>query len=91
MLVLKLHTEEEGAFEDFQKKEIIHLKEGVLRVAALEKGMTSGKPAVAFGFEIGDGKVVLAETSLALFLSAADALRARFKISDYALTHVLKP
>jgi len=77
---MKLSLDKERAFADFQNKQIIHLDKGVIRVAALEKGMQSGEPSVAFGFEIGDGKVVLAETSLALFLAAADALRARFNM-----------
>jgi hypothetical protein len=38
----------------------------------------SGKPSVALGFELPDGRWVLAETSLALFLTAAEALRARY-------------
>jgi len=89
---MHLHLEEDKAFEDFQKKEVIHLAEGhTIRVAALKKGMTSGNPSVAFGFDIGDGKAVIAETSLAMFLTVAQALKERFKISDYALTHVLKP
>jgi hypothetical protein len=40
--------------------------------------MVSGAPSVAFCFKLGEREVVLAETSLALFLTAADALKARY-------------
>lgn len=79
MINLIVHTEDELAFEDFGDKEIIHLTDRI-RIAGLDHGMSSGEPSVAFGFELGDGKVVIAETSLALFLSAADILRAKFNL-----------
>jgi len=40
--------------------------------------MASGKTSVAFDIPLPDGRHVLAETSLELFLAAADALRARY-------------
>jgi hypothetical protein len=49
-----------------------------IRVAGLDDGMTSGKPSVAFGIVLPDGRWVFAETSLRLFLTAADVLKARF-------------
>ena len=76
-----LHTKENGAFAHFAGKEVIHLSnESTIIVGALSKGMTSGAPSIAFGFDIGDNKAVLAETSLALFLAVADALKVRFNI-----------
>lgn len=68
---------EEPAFSDYSGKEIIHLT-GTIRVACLEGGTVSGKPSVGLGFELPDGKVVLAETTLALFLTAADAFKAKY-------------
>jgi hypothetical protein len=51
---------------------------GELRgVAALPRGTVSGKPTVTFRVDLPDGTVVLAETTLSLFLSAADAFKAR--------------
>ena len=41
-------------------------------------GMASGKPSVAFRFDLDDGRVVVAQTSMRLFLLAADMCRARF-------------
>jgi hypothetical protein len=45
-------------------------------VAPLEHGTELGKPTVTFRVDLPDGKVVLAQTTL-LFLSAADAFKAR--------------
>lgn len=68
----------DGAFKDVPKEKLGHTTEPI-RVVALEGGMKSGKPSVAIGvFLPHGGGCVIAETSLALFLSAADALRARF-------------
>jgi len=51
---------------------------GSFEVAVLEGGMDSGAPSVAFRFDLPDGKVVFAQTSLKLFLSAADLFKVKF-------------
>lgn len=71
----------DGAFQDLSEKygAPIHLGEGTdIRVGALVGGMTSGKTSLALGFVLPDGRFVLAETSLRLFLTVASILRARF-------------
>lgn len=68
----------DGAFADTDPKTRAYTTEPI-RITALEGGMASGKPSVAIGvFLPNNGGVVIADTSLALFLSAADALKARF-------------
>lgn len=58
---------------------LIHLgNDAHIELGALPHGMASGAASVAFCFELPDGKIVIAETSLALLLTAADALKARF-------------
>ena len=81
LIELIVHTEKEGAFKDFAGREIIHLGNlsPPIRIAALNTGMQSGKPSVGIVFELPSGEVVIAETSLELFLGAADILRAKFK------------
>ena len=64
---------EEGAFKKFINKNIIHLT-NTIEVAPLAGGMKSGKASVAFGFEIDSETVVIAETSLELFIAAANIL-----------------
>ncbi len=67
----------DGCWPDLKDKEIIHVTNG-LHVAGLAKGMESGKPSVAFRIDLPDGRVVVAETSLVLFLAAADVFKARY-------------
>ena len=50
----------------------------MIQISGLDEGMSSGAPSVIIRLDIDDHRVVLAETSLKLFLTAADALRARF-------------
>jgi hypothetical protein len=40
--------------------------------------MVSGKPSIAIRLDLDDGSSVVAETSLALFLMAADAFKAKY-------------
>lgn len=47
-------------------------------VTTLEGGMKSGLPSVAFFFDLPDGRVLFAESSLRAFLSLADVIRAKY-------------
>ena len=80
MIGLRIHLEGDGAFADLADRKCHHVvpPHGEIRVAALDAGMVSGKPSVAIGIVLPNGEYVLAETSLSLFLTAADALKARF-------------
>jgi hypothetical protein len=69
-------TFEDPAWPDLQEREIIHTTD--VHVAGLEGGMGSGAPSIALRIDLPDGRSVVAETSLALFLTCADGLRARF-------------
>lgn len=71
----------DGAWPDLADREIHHVteEEGSIAVAGLAGGMESGAPSVAIRIDCPDGEtVVVAETSLRLFLTAADALKARY-------------
>ena len=62
---------------------VIHLAEGAdIQVAALDGGMTSGRPSVTLRFGLPDGRVVLVETSMRLFLAMARAFAARYGWQD---------
>lgn len=54
---------------------LIHLQNGVLGVGVLANGTTGGKPSVAIRIDLPDGQTVIFETTLAIFLTAADAMR----------------
>jgi len=74
MITLNLHLDETTpAFKGREGKELIHIV-GDMTIASLSKGMDSGKPAVAFGFPLPDGRYVVAETSLALLVAAVRVL-----------------
>lgn len=81
MPALTLHMVGDGAFQplrDEHGEPIEVAPESLIHVAVLESGMVSGKPSVAFGMVLPDGRWVFAQTSMALFLTAADAFRARY-------------
>jgi len=80
MPVLKIHMDGDECWPDLREKadQIIHLaNESVIEIARLTGGMSSGKSSVCFRFDLPDGRIVLAETSLALFTTAADGFKAR--------------
>lgn len=74
MIDLKIVLDAQGAWPD-----LVDAEQGQLeRIGALPGGMASGKASVAVVVRLTDGRLVLAETSLDLFLGAAAALRARY-------------
>lgn len=80
-MVIKL--EGDGAWPDLVEKmqagKVIHIGNGShIEVAALSGGMTSGRPSVMFRIDLPDGRTVMAETSMRLFLTAARAFEARY-------------
>lgn len=78
---LQIKLNGDGAFADLQARHgepIVIPEEQSIRVAGVGAGMTSGLPSVAFGIVLPDGRWVFAQTSLRLFLTAADTLKAKF-------------
>lgn len=78
MAAISIHLEGEGMLKDVPRERLGHTTLP-MRIGALADGMQSGKPSVAIAmFLPNGGGCVVGETSLAMFLSAADALRARY-------------
>ncbi len=77
--VIHLQLDGDGAFEDLRDKgdAVTHLT-GDFTIAALTAGMVSGRPSVALRFDLPDGRVIIQETSVRIFLAAAAAIRGRF-------------
>lgn len=73
---LRIFPNGDGMLSDVPDGKLVHVKEPDLRVSALAAGTTSGKPSVGIAITMTDGTVVFAETTLALFLTAADAFKA---------------
>jgi hypothetical protein len=81
MASMDIHLDGDGVWSDLLEKkpeDVIHTTEH-MAIAALSAGMTSGRPSIAIRINLPDGKVVVAETSMRLFLNAADAFRARYR------------
>jgi hypothetical protein len=67
----------EPVWPDLADREVIHYLEPI-GMSALPGGMESGATSVVIRLDLPDGRVVMAETSLALLLGAARAIAARY-------------
>lgn len=75
MIPLDIHLEGDGCWKDLSMKQI---RTAPLKsIALLKGGMQSGKSSVSFRIDLNDGTVIIAETSLTLFLAAARAFQAK--------------
>lgn len=75
---IQLIMQGDGAFNDVPLENLAHTLEPI-RIAALTGRMESGKPSLAIGmFLPNGGGCVVGETSLALFLAAADVFKAKY-------------
>jgi hypothetical protein len=77
MPVLNIILDGDNCWPDLLEKKVIH-HTGAISVAALPGGMASGKTSVSIRIDLPDGTVLIAETSLQLFASAARAFVARY-------------
>ena len=77
MMFLNVLLQGDGAKPEWADGRTIHRVED-FTVAALPSGMVSGKTSVSFLIDLPNGEAVLAETSLMLFLTAADLIRAKY-------------
>lgn len=77
LLIRRLSEALGGPAAVLESDRLIHISTPI-EVGGMPHGMQSGRTAVSFCFALPDGRVVLAETSLALFKAAADALAARY-------------
>lgn len=80
MVAIVLDVEGEGAWLELAGMKNVRewIRDKPIKIAGLEAGTKSRAPSVAIRFDLADGTSVVAETTLKLFLTAADALKARF-------------
>lgn len=80
MIGMSIILDGDNAWPDLKDKPPIHLGNGAppLQVAVLKGGMTSGRPSIAIRADLPDGRVLVAETTARLFVSAARAIEARY-------------
>lgn len=89
MPALHIVFDGDGAFADLKNKkpgEVIECTSDVT-LAALPGGMESGLPSLYMRFDLPDGRTVLTQTSMALFVNAAVAFSARFPDLGVSLMH----
>lgn len=69
----------DNAWPDLKdKKDVVTLDSGMMSVAVVDNGMSSGRPSITLRFELPDGSTVLAPTSARLFCSAARIVLGRY-------------
>lgn len=68
----------EPTWPDLADKPNVHHVTEPIGITGLVGGMTSGAPSVALRIDLSNGDTVIAETSLKLLLTAADALKAKY-------------
>ena len=81
---INLNLDGDGVWPDLADKQLVEA--AAIHVAALSGGMASGKPSVTIRMDLPDGSVVIGQTSLALFLAAADALVIKYgdpRVADW--------
>lgn len=82
MLMIDLKLNGDGAWTDLQGIDpgrIAKVPENTaIQIVTLGGGMASGKPSVMIRLDLPDGRLVLAETSVALFQMAAAAMTGRY-------------
>ena len=81
-VVIHVKLDGDSVWPDLADKldSVIHLSNDAppLQIATLPDGMTSGKPSMALRIDLPDGRTVVIETSVRLFLVAAHAIEARY-------------
>lgn len=80
MIPMTIILDGDNAWPDLKDKDIVHLANGAkpVQVAVLPGGLRSGRPSVALRIDLPDGRVVIAETTARLFVTAARAIMARY-------------
>lgn len=87
MPALNIVLDGDGAFPDLIDRrwdDVIHLGNDApaITVTGLAGGMMSGRPSLMLRLDLPNGKVVLAETSWALFHAAHAAFVAKFGVPE---------
>ncbi len=86
MPALTIILDGDGAFPDLIDRwdDVIHLGNDAppITITGLVGGMTSGRPSLMLRLDLPNGKVVIAETSWALFHAAHMAFAAKFGVPE---------
>ena len=78
MPVIDLKLNGDGAWPELAGRHGVVFVSEPIKIVTLDGGMASGKPSVMIRLDLPDGRLVLAETSVALFQMAAAAMTGRY-------------
>ncbi|KKN18268.1 hypothetical protein LCGC14_0957570 [marine sediment metagenome] len=78
MVAMQIILDGDGCWPDLKDRKVIHIKDNMVSLALIKKGMKSGKSSISFRIDIDDKRTVIFETSFALLESAVKA----FTIAD---------
>lgn len=90
---LDINLNGDSAWPDLRGRKVINLPDdATIKIVALEGGMASGKPSIAFRLDLPNGKTVIAQTSARLFVMAAAAIVGKWPDVDDGtmLAHIEK-
>lgn len=75
MIALSIFPRAEGMVGPEDRDRIVEVQ-GEMKMGCLAAGTVDGNPTVSMFFELPDGRLAFVQTTLRLFLSAADAFKA---------------
>lgn len=77
--IINLNLNGDAAWPDLMDRGVIHLgNDTAIGLCVLPAGMASGRPSVAFRFDLPDGQVVMAEASWRVLAFAVQTIAARY-------------
>ncbi len=76
MITLDIRLDGDGAWPELKDKELIETT--LTGVSALAAGTNTGRSSVMLRIDLPDGKVVMAQTTMRLFLNAANLFRIKY-------------
>lgn len=75
---LKINLEGDGLLAGVPPDMVVNIETPVT-ITALDGGMESGRPSVAIIADLPDGRKVFIQTSMIMFVLAANAMRAKYQ------------
>ena len=73
------NIDEANSWRDIHEKrdKVLHLTDPKIGIARVPEGMESGASSVMIRIDLPNGTIIMAETTMALFLACADVFKAK--------------
>lgn len=79
MIGMDIKLDGDGCWPELNPDECLDLTDVEWKVALLQNGTVRGKPTVLLRVDVEGGRPILLQTTLALFLAAAEAFKGRME------------